>query len=314
MRRLATATILAALLLLAPRASEAWNRPGHMVTGVVAYEELRGSDPAALAEIVRILRTHPDHAGMWRRAMDSIGVKPSARDLFLFTYAARWPDDIRNNPRRHHRDWHFINHPYKPANQPGSVQARPPLAENIVRAFEENRKILLDPAAADSTKAVALCWIFHLTGDVHQPLHAAALFTTAYNDDDGDQGGNQVFVRAPSSGQAVNLHGFWDGLVVSSDRFQTAVDRGRALRARKDLERGDFPELAAERDFEDWAQRESFDAAVRFAYLEGALRTSKTESGAKVLPQGYTSDSRTIAEKRAVLAGYRLADLLAARF
>jgi hypothetical protein len=29
-------------------------------------------------------------------------------------------------------------------------------------------------------KAIALAWLFHLVGDIHQPLHAVQLFTVDY--------------------------------------------------------------------------------------------------------------------------------------
>ena len=47
------------------------------------------------------------------------------------------------------------------------------------------------------------------------------------------------------------------------------------------------------------------------AYRGGALAGGPTKGTAVVLPEDYASSVGTIAEKRAALAGYRLADLLA---
>jgi S1/P1 Nuclease len=48
-------------------------------------------------------------------------------------------------------------------------------------------------------KAIALAWLFHLVGDIHQPLHTAQLFTTEYPQ--GDRGGNEICVRVTQAGQ-----------------------------------------------------------------------------------------------------------------
>ena len=63
--------------------------------------------------------------------------------------------------------WHYIDYPYKPHGQPATVPAPPPGPENIVEAFQRNVAVL-QSAAPDGEKAVALCWVFHLMGDSHQ--------------------------------------------------------------------------------------------------------------------------------------------------
>jgi len=132
----------------------------------------------------------------------------------LFMLAPRWADDIRTGDREQHRGpWHYINFPFKPDDQPVSVQTKPSQAVNILTALAENERI----AKTDSDperKAIALTWLFHLVGDIHQPLHSTQIFTTEYPD--GDRGGNLICVRASESGRPMNLHRFWDGLITSS--------------------------------------------------------------------------------------------------
>jgi S1/P1 Nuclease len=68
---------------------------------------------------------------------------------------------------------------------------------------------------------------------------------------------------------------------------------------------------------EAWA-KESFEIATKIGYQNGALRgTPKAQrrgcpevSDAAVLPTRYVQLARKIADRRMVLAGYRLADLL----
>jgi hypothetical protein len=44
-------------------------------------------------------------------------------------------------------------------------------------------------------RAIALAWLFHLVGDIHQPLHTAQLFIVDYPQ--RDRGGNEICVRVP---------------------------------------------------------------------------------------------------------------------
>ena len=110
----------------------------------------------------------------------------------LFMLAARWPDDIRDDADYHHGRWHYINMPFKPAGQPDSVAAPPPDPDNIIRAYEQNLAIVSSENASSDQKAIALCWIFHLVGDAHQPLHTVAPYTTEYPR--GDKGGNAILI------------------------------------------------------------------------------------------------------------------------
>jgi hypothetical protein len=63
-------------------------------------------------------------------------------------------------------------------------------------------------AATWSAGAIALAWLFHLVGDIHQSLHTAQLFTAEYPR--GDRGGNEICVRVTQAGQPMDLHKFWD--------------------------------------------------------------------------------------------------------
>jgi S1/P1 Nuclease len=65
-------------------------------------------------------------------------------------------------------------------------------SKNILTAMAENERVVrigTDP----EQKAIALAWLFHLVGDIHQPLHTAQLFTVEYPK--GDRGGNEICVR-----------------------------------------------------------------------------------------------------------------------
>jgi hypothetical protein len=88
--------------------------------------------------------------------------------MVLFMQAARWPDDIRMKDRQHHRGpWHYINWAFKPDGQPASVQTREPEPVNILTVLAENDGVVKNVKDA-KRKAVALAWLVHLVGDIHQ--------------------------------------------------------------------------------------------------------------------------------------------------
>jgi hypothetical protein len=229
--------------------------------------------------------------------------------------AARWADDIRSNDRAQNRPrWHYINFPFKPDGQPASVQTREPEPVNILTALAENDGVMKNVSNDPERRAIALAWLFHLVGDIHQPLHTSQLFTVDYSQ--GDRGGNEICVRVTQAGQPMDLHRFWDGVITSSQNLTRLRNEATALRNRQEFQRSQLTELA-KRDFESWA-KESFEIAPKIAYLNGGQigipkggnKDCSMAAAAPVLPVGYVVSASRIADRRMILAGYRLADLL----
>ena len=117
-------------------------------------------------------------------------------------------------------------------------------------------------------------------------------------------------------GQPMNLHRFWDGVITSSQNFTRLRNEATALRSRQEFQRGQLTELASS-GFEMWA-KESFEIATKIAYRNGGRigmprggnKDCTLVTAAPVLPVGYVVSASRIADRRIVLAGYRLADLL----
>jgi hypothetical protein len=114
----------------------------------------------------------------------------------------------------------------------------------------------------------------------------------------------------------MDLHRFWDGVITSSSNLTRLRNEATALRNRHEFQRSQLTELA-NIDFESWA-KESFEIATKFAYRKGG-RIGIPKNGAMdctmvaaapVLPAGYAVSASRIADRRMILAGYRLADLL----
>jgi hypothetical protein len=99
----------------------------------------------------------------------------------------------------------LLNWPFEPEGQPASVQIREPEPVNILTAFAENEGAMKNENDG-ARKAIALAWLFHLVGDIHQPLHTAQLFTVDYLQ--GDRGGNEICVRVTQRGNRWTCTGF----------------------------------------------------------------------------------------------------------
>src|SRR5215510_6341036 len=130
------------------------------------------------------------------------------------------------------------------------------------------------------------------------------------------EGGNEICVRITQAGQPMDLHRFWDGLITSSQNLTRLRNEATALRNRQEFQRSQLTELAIT-DFEAWG-KESYEIATKIAYRNGG-RIGIPKSGAMdctvvaaapVLPMGYVVNASRIADRRIILAGYRLADLL----
>src|SRR6476660_2206363 len=204
----------------------AWNSPGHEIIALIAYEHL---DEATRAKAIELLRAHPrfhEHfASFTPKAIARGGVRD--HDSWIFAHAATWPDLVRTAKGAVDRQdvsaysrpwWHFIDEPVflndderRQLEHEIKVNRRrePPQSDddenmNIVQAIKNSARIVRDASAPKEKRSVHLCWILHLVGDSHQPLHSAELFTT-HRFPGGDHGGNYLEIE-----HQWKLHAFWD--------------------------------------------------------------------------------------------------------
>ena len=234
--------------------------------------------------------------------------------MVLFVQAARWADDIRIQDKAQNRPrWHYINSPFRPEGLPAIVQTREPESVNILTVMAENESVVRNQSDPER-KAIALAWLFHLVGDIYQPLHTAQLFTVEHPH--GDRGVNEICVRVTQAGQPMDLHRFWDGVITSSSNLTRLRHEATALRNRQEFQRSQLTELE-NTGFESWA-KESFEIATEIAHRNGGWigipKAGATDcamvAAAPVFPAGYVLSASRIADRRLVLASYRLADLL----
>ncbi|MHB8285883.1 MAG: S1/P1 nuclease [Caulobacteraceae bacterium] len=286
--------------LAAPGSALAWLAPGHMATGAVAYDTLERRDPDAVAAIVALERAHPDAARFDRRLGDAQG---NARARKLFELMARWPDDVRGSPYDH-PTWHYSE------KIQSSLRYVLPFAWGRARsAYLKELAVARDPKAPAAERAIALCWVLHIAGDMHEPEHAGLWMGGRFPLT--DEAGNAAWVRTTPAMRPEKLHWLWDSAGAEDP------DEGRrrdadAFAARIEAEHPD-PGLAPPSDaghaFDTWVD-ESRDISKRVVYRNGALVLGASPAAAALLPPGYVEQAQQIAEARLALAGYRIAAVL----
>jgi len=290
----------------------AWNSTGHELVAQVAYDQL---SPATRLAIVTMLREHP------RLHEDLLhdDIRANDDNLAIFLRAATWPDFVRfpAHPMTHaenHPTWHYVDLPFETE---GAKGPQPDLhwdgksdPANLVQAMDKALAQLKNPATAKDRKAIDVCWVEHLVGDIHQPLHATSWFSNEFPD--GDRGGNSVEIRTGTN-QLVNLHYYWDsleGMSMDPEQIRKMADRIEA-----EHPTAEFKDQMKDLSSPDW-MRESYELSKNVVYLNGALPHSTKDisttnpSAVPPLPAGYEKQALATADTRVALAGYRLAEML----
>ncbi len=199
--------------------------------------------------------------------------------------------------------------------------------KHAVEALRHWVEVLNDREADGTSRAIALCWVLHVTGDVHQPLHAATLVASkeavppaGFELPAGDQGGNLIAVRIDEAGgESTTLHRLWDRLALGEEPYVRARELIEGWSREPDTHR--LAEEAARIGFapEEWA-RESHRLAKECAYRDrGAfLRVSPIPAGVNptgntdgtLLSREYLDGARRLSARRLSVAGRRLTGVL----
>lgn len=259
--------LLLACLLTLP--ALAWNDEGHRTVALVAERQL---SPRARQWVTDVLRAHPHGAGN-------------------LSEAAGWPDRVRDMPEYHHQSWHYINIPLFLDPPERDVE----VTGDILPALNRATRTLKDKHASANDKAIALAWLVHLVGDIHQPLHAANGYSSEFPE--GDRGGG--LLKVVLGQEPVKLHSFWDA---AGGLYWRGANHGRLDAIVDDLLRAHPVDTRAEvRTPSKWAD-ESHQLASDVVYA-GVV------AGQPLSPE-YIAKAREVSQDRMALAGYRLASLI----
>jgi hypothetical protein len=300
--------ILSVVLALAiPVPGYCWNNTGHMVTARLAWRKLSDEQRSSATAI---LKKHP-HYDEFLKADQPSGY---SEDEWVFLRAATWPDWVRSHHTAdfHHATWHYINYPFvAPGSKIDPAKHQPPKEEaNIVWALP--LAIAKAKNGTQEDRAIYLCWILHLLGDIHQPLHTTALFSGSFPA--GDRGGNLAYVVLHDGANKTKLHPMWDGLLgksTSQSALERVVKQVEAL-PKKDQD-AIKQSVEANKSIESWA-KESFEIAKQSAYLDGKLPVGDGHEDAAdipVAPADYVRNSGHVARVQVAKAGLRLATTIA---
>ena len=271
-----------------------WGDDGHRIIAAVAEQQLT---PAVRAKVRALL------------AGDATGLTgPSL--AAQATWADKWRDSDRNTTRERYertREWHYVNIPISSTASDATIAAachgRPPLPAGTPASAGPPRACLIDkidqfiaelrnPNTPPAERRLALQFLLHLVGDLHQPLHAG---------DDGDRGGNDKKIGLPGFNPD-NLHQFWDTTVVRRlgprpERVARELGRNVSPAQRREWSRGTPT---------DWA-RESAGVARTSTY---ARLPTPGDDGRRTLTPAYVAQATSAAKQQLSKAGVRLAWVL----
>lgn len=297
----------------------AWNSLGHKVVAEIAWRQLT---PEQRQSIVDTLRRHPRFDTDFAAKMEDDVLKgdKALQDHWIFQHAATWPDVIRGDKDHDRPEWHYIDIPQFldesdrtafAGKLPVNISTDYPsntLREhyNVVQAIELCRATLGGKAGPEA-KAMAYCWLFHLVGDIHQPLHCTALFSVSHFPK-GDRGGNEIPLK-----RGKNLHSLWDNLL-GREYYMRNVEKAVAELSDRNRFGDVWNSAAKETDPRKWAV-ESHALCESFLYSDAILQAARAmPSGAKLspidLPEAYYTTAGERARERVIAAGMRLGLML----
>ena len=280
-QRLALAATLCALSL--PTAACAWGVEGHEIVAAIARGYLT---PQVRDRVDQMLAADPDTLTPHDMLSESV-----------------WADRYRSgHPET--SEWHFVDieldHPDLksacfgyPAS--GTLASQGPAHDCIVNKVSEFSKELADPATSPAERLLALKFLLHFVGDLHQPLHDV---------DNHDKGGNCVLLSLGGP-RTVNLHSYWDTVVVQGlgDDPQAVADlltRRITPAIKTAWEKGD-PDA--------WAM-EGFDLAKTAVYTIGSQPGCSADPSPVGLSPAYADAARETVSTQLEKAGVRLAAVL----
>lgn len=241
--------IVVALILL-PSLLFAWGKEGHRMVAEIAKQKL---DTLVQQKVQKYLGT------------------------ISFDDAATWMDDVRKNKQYDYmKPWHYINIEAKGKYKKDTTA-------NIVNELEKviaelkNYKTMQDEDVNRDLKI-----LFHLCGDMAQPLHVGYGL---------DKGGNDYQINYKTKGS--NLHRMWDSEIIISEQITLESCSTESKKLSK-------------------KQVKYFSKTDVLYWLKDSRKLLKQvyDLDNKTVPDLYISKNKLVIEKQLLKGGYRLAAVL----
>lgn len=235
-------TLSFSLLLSVFSNAHAWGPEGHMIVGEIADHQLTSQARAAVKKLI-----------------------PGSS----LAEVAAWADQIKSQSQYDYaKPWHFVN-----VDDGQSFESIHHDAEgDVITAIADQINILKNNSASQSQKQVALKFLVHFVGDIHQPLHVGR---------ESDHGGNSI--RVSFEGWMTNLHQLWDSSMITKQnmdyRQYTNYLEGRGGYSSPG-QMGDFPykqiiqeDLAVRKQVYDFGGKRGSQIQLDAAYMNRNLDT-----------------------------------------
>jgi hypothetical protein len=243
-------TILAMILSVYCGLASGFGATGHRVVGQIAENHLTDSARAGVQDL------------LGRESLAQVST---------------WADEIRSDDAWDHAStWHWVTiedgetYDQSRKSDRGDVIAR-------IRLFIRQ---LRDPDASRQDREIALRWLVHLIGDIHQPLHVGR---------GPDRGGNGI--AAVWFGEPTNLHAIWDSKIIESTGLSYT-------------ELADFTDQATPAEIQIWQDAGVIDWANESIALRETVYTVPGN------PYEYSYHNLPVVKQRLLQAGVRLARVL----
>jgi hypothetical protein len=271
------------LLLAVPGRALAWGNEGHRIIALIAQSELK---PEVKEKVDALLATDTSQL--------------TGHDI---ASEATWADAWREDGHRETALWHYadveLDHPNLEQACYGYPALTGPAAQGgeqdcVVAKVDQFRKELADPATAPAERLLALKYLLHFVGDMHQPLHLT---------DNHDHGGNCLRIAQGSHGS--NLHAYWDTTLVEAIGLSAPATAAR-------LEAEVTPEERtawSQGDLTHWAL-DTYLVGRRVAYAHLPAADCAMQQSGMSLPPDYQTTAKAAAEIQLEKAGVRLAAVL----
>lgn len=272
----------------------AWGDQGHRIICQIAFERLT---PAGRSLVMSIFADRQHVEDPFDSCPACNGQKDDGR-FMTFQEGCTWADESRRDTFKGTYEYHYVNVP-QAAMTLDLARDCAALDCAIVAIQRYARYVGLPPGSSpreQERRYLALRFLGHFVGDLHQPLHVGNA---------EDLGGNNISVKWDTGPTDVDrkLHAVWDSSILQRAGITDEVADGQALNAEITA-----TELAAWQTFavSGWAE-ESFAHARARGYVRE--NGSPIVNGTR-LSDDYFDLARPIAIERLKQAGVRLAHLI----
>lgn len=183
MKKTASIIILLALVFL-PLKLSAWGTTGHRVIAELAERNL---DKKVRKKINKLLDGYP------------------------MAYWSNWADRVRSDTTdrwKHTYVWHYVNIPSNLPEEEMINAVKTKEQGNVYSAILQLADLIENKDTALDDKRIALYFLIHLVGDLHQPMHIGH---------EEDLGGNKLTVYWFD--RPTNIHAVWDSDLIDYENY-----------------------------------------------------------------------------------------------